>query len=629
MCSFKVLSFKPRFPSLSPTCRRVSRGSCAVPNSSKYDKQSGLPPRCLSVWKYAVVKRNSWTPIPVPSRAWPAAIPLSFESVQSAPAVVGFAAVGLVVIAAFLLYLRRKYISELKEPALDDKGDIDTSRTPEKAVLIFGSTGKLGRAVVETCLANGLDVVAAGRRDEKHILARFSEKLSDQDSQNTGRLFPAPAVDVARPETLSGALFRGVEKIIIATGPRLLETSSGQPRFAEGSSPEEVDAKGTANVVAAAERYLPRQQRKVELVAGMRSPEEAQAWKPLDDVIMGGRSSSALAAPGPDGAAAWRGRLVVEGGGFCGLRTDAAEYGLGAYDGVCLRVKAAGQRFKLNLKTSEQVDAPESTYQASFDTAEDGRWTTVLLPWHAFRCVKRAKFDPSGPPLDPSSVRQLGLVYSRFEFNGLPNRFYSPGEFELLIDGGIFGYRDPRPQIVQVSSAGVERNARVAGDDEARSKEIPIVRLNPGGILDYKYEGELAVRASSLTYTIVRPTGLEQSDESKGATRPCRPLEACQGDAISGKISREEVARVVCASLFTPFSVGKTFEVRCSEAADCQDKAMTDKDMLRLFLNLHTDWDRGMFALEPFPQPAEIVKVVPATSNQHSEGARETPPRHT
>lgn len=74
----------------------------------------------------------------------------------------------------------------------------------------------------------------------------------------------------------------------------------------------------------------------------------------------------------------------------------------------------------------------------------------VRLPWHEFRCVKRASFDPAGPPLDPAKVRQMGLVYSRFEFNGLPNPFFAPGEFRLLIDGGVRAYKEPRPQFVMV-----------------------------------------------------------------------------------------------------------------------------------------------------------------------------------
>lgn len=53
----------------------------------------------------------------------------------------------------------------------------------------------------------------------------------------------------------------------------------------------------------------------------MRSAEDLAAWGRLDDVIMGGRSSSGLAPA--DGGAAWSGELITDGGGFCGTRTQA------------------------------------------------------------------------------------------------------------------------------------------------------------------------------------------------------------------------------------------------------------------------------------------------------------------
>lgn len=48
-----------------------------------------------------------------------------------------------------------------------------------------------------------------------------------------------------------------------------------------------------------------------------------------------------------------------------GLKLD-----LSAYDGLSLRVLGDGQTFKVNLKTADQDDTPESTYQATFDTVE-------------------------------------------------------------------------------------------------------------------------------------------------------------------------------------------------------------------------------------------------------------------
>lgn len=77
----------------------------------------------------------------------------------------------------------------------------------------------------------------------------------------------------------------------------------------------------------------------------------------------------------------------------------------------------------------------------------------------------------------------------------------------MQIEEGIKGFKEPATQVVMVSSAAVERNAIIGDDAEARKKDIPIVQLNPGGILNYKYMGENAVRSSGLTYAVVRPVG--------------------------------------------------------------------------------------------------------------------------
>ncbi len=46
--------------------------------------------------------------------------------------------------------------------------------------------------------------------------------------------------------------------------------------------------------------------------------------------------------------------------------------------------------------------------------------------------------------------------------------------------------RAPRPQLIQLSSAGVERNAIIGDDVERRKKDIPIIQLNPAGTLNHK-----------------------------------------------------------------------------------------------------------------------------------------------
>ena len=60
---------------------------------------------------------------------------------------------------------------------------------------------------------------------------------------------------------------------------------------------------------------------RVEEVLPMRSAADLGAWGRLDDVIMGGRSSSGLAPA--EGGVTWAGDLITDGGGFCGTRTQA------------------------------------------------------------------------------------------------------------------------------------------------------------------------------------------------------------------------------------------------------------------------------------------------------------------
>ena len=44
-------------------------------------------------------------------------------------------------------------------------------------------------------------------------------------------------------------------------------------------------------------------------------------------------------------------KVLQEGGGFCGQRTESQDLNLGSYDGIRLRVRGDGQTYKLNLKT--------------------------------------------------------------------------------------------------------------------------------------------------------------------------------------------------------------------------------------------------------------------------------------
>ncbi len=76
-----------------------------------------------------------------------------------------------------------------------------------------------------------------------------------------------------------------------------------------------------------------------------------------------------------------------------------------------------------------------------------------------------------------------------------------------------------------------------------------------GRVLEWKLQGENALRASGLSYTIIRPGGL--TNNSGGSKR----LLVSQGDHITGMISREDVARLCITALDVPGARRVTLEV--------------------------------------------------------------------
>ena len=56
-----------------------------------------------------------------------------------------------------------------------------------------------------------------------------------------------------------------------------------------------------------------------KVVIPLRSDRDVGNWERIDDVIMGGKSSSNLRLEGGQ-TAVWSGNLNVDGGGFCGTR---------------------------------------------------------------------------------------------------------------------------------------------------------------------------------------------------------------------------------------------------------------------------------------------------------------------
>jgi uncharacterized protein YbjT (DUF2867 family) len=108
----------------------------------------------------------------------------------------------------------------------------------------------------------------------------------------------------------------------------------------------------------------------------------------------------------------------------------------------------------------------------------------------------------------------------------------------------------------------------------AGAADIPIVRLNPQGILDLKRQSEELLRQSGTPYCIVRSVGLR--DDWPINSRPI----FSQGDVAAGRINPKDLARILVQALVTPTATGKTFEVATIQgyppgAADAMSSALS------------------------------------------------------
>ncbi|KAI3936229.1 hypothetical protein MKW98_026409 [Papaver atlanticum] len=426
-------------------------------------------------------------------------------------------------------------------------------------ILVAGATGGVGRRVVDVLRKKGLPVRILVRNEEK------ARKMLGPD-------IDLVVGDITKESTLVPEYFKGVKKVInavsVIVGPKEGDTPDRQKysqgiKFFEpeikGDSPEMVEYNGMKNLINAFQKGVGH--RNGKLIFGFQdSISKELAWGELDDVVMGGVSESKFLIDhcgnengGPTGL--FKGVVSTKNnGGFTSIRTRnfSIPEDLSAYDGLELRIKGDGRRYKLIVRISPEWDTVG--YTAIFDTVLD-QWQSIQLPFSSLRPIFRAKTVFEAPPFDPSTIVSLQLMYSKFEYDGILNPTFEEGPFELPISTIKSYLKDPiTPRFVHVGSAGVTRPDRPGLD---LTKQPPAVRLNKelDYILTFKLKGEDLIRESGIPYTIVRPCAL--TEEPAGAD-----LIFEQGDNITGKISREEVARICVAALESPYACDKTFEVK-------------------------------------------------------------------
>jgi hypothetical protein len=136
-------------------------------------------------------------------------------------------------------------------------------------------------------------------------------------------------------------------------------------------------------------------------------PHAVEAWRAIDDRVMGGVSRSRLRHD-PAGHAVFEGQVSLErNGGFASVRSGPDARGLSAAETCVIEVRGGHRQFKLSLLTDDGFDSP--SYQTGFAPA-GGDWQTLRLPLTAFRASFRGREVPGAAPLDPARIRQVGLM---------------------------------------------------------------------------------------------------------------------------------------------------------------------------------------------------------------------------
>ena len=136
-------------------------------------------------------------------------------------------------------------------------------------------------------------------------------------------------------------------------------------------------------------------------------PRATDAWRAIDDRVMGGVSRSRLRYD-PAGHAVFEGDVsLAQSGGFASVRSSPGERGQAGATTCLIEVRGDAKQFKLSLLTDDGFDGVN--YQASFTTMGHD-WQNISLPLSAFRASFRGREVTNAPALDPARIRQVGLM---------------------------------------------------------------------------------------------------------------------------------------------------------------------------------------------------------------------------
>ena len=157
------------------------------------------------------------------------------------------------------------------------------------------------------------------------------------------------------------------------------------------------------------------------MITDFTNEQEAQQWRSVDDVVMGGISQSQFSVT-PEGIGVFSGELSLENnGGFTSVRRDIDDVDFAGTQAILLRVKGDGRPYQLRLQTETTNNS--ISYRAEFET-KAGEWIEIELPIDAFEPVFRGRVIEDAPAINPTEIKQIGFLLADKQ----------PGSFRLETD---------------------------------------------------------------------------------------------------------------------------------------------------------------------------------------------------
>lgn len=150
------------------------------------------------------------------------------------------------------------------------------------------------------------------------------------------------------------------------------------------------------------------------------SPEAVDAWRAVNDNVMGGRSSG-----GPqyrDGELVFSGSINTDGGGFSSIRAPLASGALAGVDGLKLTIRSDGRGYRLTLRSDVQYRGVDVAYRAEIAVARPGEWSDSVVLFDDLEPSVRGRSVPA-PAFDPAKAASIGIIISDGE----------DGPFELAV----------------------------------------------------------------------------------------------------------------------------------------------------------------------------------------------------